>query len=145
MNSQDVSALVMAIYDKAIFVPVFSHIKIDEVRCGGAKASLIIDAARHLSKQGFVQSGVLTALTDVTSRVTGASVGVMAGTLSFSMNLTKAISACKIVEVNSVIKHHGRRTMVIASEIKDENNFLLATALTMMSVDGFFDEIPRKW
>ncbi|MPM65559.1 hypothetical protein SDC9_112456 [bioreactor metagenome] len=145
MNSQDVSALVMAIYDKAIFVPVFSHIKIDEVRCGGAKASLIIDAARHLSKQGFVQSGVLTALTDVTSRVTGASVGVMAGTLSFSMNLTKAISACKIVEVNSVIKHHGRRTMVIASEIKDENNFLLATALTTMSVDGFFDEIPRKW
>ena len=145
MNSQDVSALVMAIYDKAIFVPVFSHIKIDEVRCGGAKASLIIDAARHLSKQGFVQSGVLTALTDVTSRVTGASVGVMAGTLSFSMNLTKEISACKIVEVNSVIKHHGRRTMVIASEIKDENNFLLATALTTMSVDGFFDEIPRKW
>jgi len=145
LNSQDVSALVMAIYDKAIFVPVFSHIKIDEVRCGGAKASLIIDAARHLSKQGFVQSGVLTALTDVTSRVTGASVGVMAGTLSFSMNLTKAISACKIVEVNSVIKHHGRRTMVIASEIKDENNFLLATALTTMSVDGFFDEIPRKW
>ena len=61
------------------------------------------------------------------------------------MNLTKGISVCKMVEVNSVIKHHGRRTMVIASEIKDENNFLLATALTTMSVDGFFDEIPRKW
>ena len=49
------------------------------------------------------------------------------------------------IEVNSIIKHHGRRTMVIASEIKDENAFLLATALTTMSVDGFFDEIPRKW
>ncbi len=145
MNSSDVSALVMDIYDKAIFVPVFSHMKIDEVHCGAAKVSLKIDADRHLSKQGFVQSGVLTALTDVASRVTAASVGVMAGTLSFSINLTKGIDACKIVEVNSMIKHHGRRTMVIASEIKDENNFLLATALTTMSVDGFFDEIPRKW
>ena len=75
----------------------------------------------------------------------GASVGVMAGTLSFGMNLTKGISACQMVEVNSIIKHHGRRTMVISSEIKDENAFLLATALTTMSVDGFFDEIPRKW
>ena len=145
MNPKEAAALVMDIYDKAIFVPVFSHIKINEVRCGGAKASLKIDALRHLSKQGFVQSGVLTALTDVAARVTGARVGVMAGTLSFSMNLTKGISVRKMVEVNSVIKHHGRRTMVIASEIKDENNFLLATALTTMSVDGFFDEIPRKW
>lgn len=145
MNSSEVSALVMDIYDKAIFVPVFSHIKIDEVHCGAAKVRLEIEAARHLSKQGFVQSGVLTALTDVASRVTAASVGVMASTLSFSINLTKGITDCKMVEVNSMIKHHGRRTMVVASEIKDENNFLLATALTTMSVDGFFDEIPRKW
>ena len=145
MNSPNVSALVMDIYDKAIFVPVFSHIKIDEICCGSAKVSLSIEPTRHLSKQGFVQSGVLTALIDVASKVTGASVGVRAGTLSFSVNLTKGISTCKIVEVNSVIKHHGRRTMVIASEIKDETGFLIASALTTMSVDGFFDEIPRKW
>ncbi|MGE4588425.1 MAG: PaaI family thioesterase [Acidaminococcaceae bacterium] len=145
MDSRDISALVMDIYDRAIFVPVFSNIKIDEVRCGGAKASLKIEASRHLSKQGFVQSGVLTALTDVASKVAGASVGVMADTLSFGINLTKCISACNVLEASSVIKHHGRRTMVIASEIRDENNFLLATALTTMSVDGFFDEIPGKW
>ena len=145
MNSPNVSALVMDIYDRAIFVPVFSHIKIDEICCGSAKVSLSIEQTRHLSKQGFVQSGVLTALIDVAAKVTGASVGVRAGTLSFSVNLTKGISTCKIVEVNSVIKHHGRRTMVIASEIKDETGFLIASALTTMSVDGFFDEIPRKW
>ena len=145
MDASNISARVMDIYDNAIFVPVFSHIRIDEVCCGRVKVSLEIESARHLSKQGFVQSGVLTALIDVASKVTAASVGVMAGTLSFSMNLTKGISACKMVAVNSVIKHHGRRTMVIASEIKDENAFLLATALTTMSVDGFFDEIPRKW
>ena len=145
MNSPNVSALVMDIYDKAIFVPVFSHIKIDEVRCAGVKVSLKIDESRHLSKQGLVQSGVLAAITDVASKVAGASVGVMVGTLSLSMNLTKGISACKIIEVNSIIKLHGRGTMVIASEIKDEEDFLIATALTTMSVDGFFDEIPRRW
>ena len=32
-----------------------------------------------------------------------------------------------------------------AIEIKDEEDFLIATALTTMSVDGFFDEIPRRW
>jgi len=144
-NSTDIPALVMNIYDNAIFVPVFSHIKIDEIQCGSAKVSLKIDPARHLSKQGVVQSGVLTALVDVASKVTGASVGVLADTLSFGMNLTRNIFSCKFVEVRSLIKHHGRRTLVIISEIKDESGHLLASAVTTMAVEGFFDEIPGKW
>lgn len=144
-NSHDFSALVMNIYDKDIFVPVFSNIKIDEVLCGGASASLEIDPQKHLSRRGFVQSAVLTALNDVAVKITGASVGALVDTLSFSMNLTRDIPFCKIVKATGVVKHHGRSTMVIASEIKNEDGFLLATALTTMSIEGFFDEIPIKW
>lgn len=145
MKSSDVAALIRDAYGRAIFVPVFSRVKIDEINCGAVKVGLEIDSERHLNKQGFVQSGVFTALADVASRVAAASVGISADTLSFSINLTKSFSACTRVKVNSQIKHHGRRTVVIASEITDENDFLLATALNTMSVDGFFDEIPRKW
>lgn len=143
--TKDTPAFIRHLYEKNMFISDFFDIKIDEIHCGGATVSLKIDHQKHLNHRGVVQSGALAALTDAVSEITGASVGAKVDTLSFSMNFIKGIKATKAVSVVSEIRHHGRTTMVITAEMYNENKNLMATSLITLSVEGIFDEIPKKW
>ncbi len=144
-NFLDVAARVREIYSTNRFMMDFMYINIDEIKCGNCTVSLKIDPERHANHRRVVHGGVLTALADAVLGVTGASVGEVVVTASFSMNFIRNIRMGETARMVSHVKHHGRTTMVIEGEMYDEENRLMATMLaTMMNVDKF-EGIPAKW
>lgn len=143
--TKDVPTFIRETYKKNAFMADFFNIKIDEIHCGGATVSVKIVPEKHMNHRGVVHGGVLTALADSVLGVTGASVGASVVTLNFSMNFIKNIHVGGTARVQSEVKHHGKTTMVIAAEMYNEENELMATILTTMFIVGHFDEIPSKW
>ena len=141
----DVPARIREIYKHNCFMSDFFHISIDEIYCGGAQVSLHIEHDKHANHRSAVNGGVLTALAYSVLGVTGASVGEIVVTASFSMNFISNVSIDSTVRMISNIKHHGRSTMVIIGEMYDSRNRLLATMLaSMVNVDKI-EGIPGKW
>ena len=141
----DIPARIREICKHSCFISDCFHIHIDEVFCGGAQVSLHIENDRYLDHCNEVQGGVLTALADFVLRVTGASVGEAVMTTSFSMNFISNVSMDGTVRMVSNIKHHGRSTMVIAGEMYDSRNRLLATTMATMVNADKIEGIPRTW
>lgn len=141
---QDVPAYIRKMYAQSCFITSFG-VQIDEITCGSAVVSLMIDPVKHFNHRGFCHGGVLTALADSVLGVTGASVGAVVTPLNFSINFLKTVHSAGRVYVKSSIRHHGHTTMVIEAEMYDAENTLMATILTTMFVVGRFEEIPAKW
>ncbi len=141
---QDVPAYIREMYTHNAFMTKFG-IKIGEIKCGSAVVSLDLDPDKHFNHRGICHGGVLAALADSVLGVTGASVGAVVATLNFSMNYIRNVHGAKHVYVKSNIKHHGRTTMVIEAELRDDEDNLMATIMTTMFIVGRFEEIPAKW
>lgn len=141
---KDVPAYIRDMYSRNCFMNNFG-VRIDEITCGGAVVSIEIDPEKHFNHRGICHGGVFTALADSVLGVTGASVGAVVATLSFSMNFIRNVHGSGRVYVRSKIKHHGRTTMVIDSEMYDDDKRIMATILTTMYIVGRFEEIPAQW
>lgn len=120
-------------------------INIDEINCGSVIVSINIDPAKHFNHRGICHGGVLTALTDDVTGVTGASVGAAVATLNFNMNFIKSVRNAGMLYVKSKVWHHGHLTMVIEAEMYDDKHTLSATILATMFIAYRFAEIPEKW
>lgn len=141
---KDVPAYIREMYRYNSFMNKFG-VEIGEITCGSAEVSIKLDPMKHFNHRGICHGGVLTALADSVLGVTGASVGASVATLNFSMNFIKNVHSEERIFVKSTIRHHGRTTMVIEADMRDENNHLMATVLTTMFIVGRFEEIPEKW
>lgn len=141
---KDVPAYIREMYRYNSFMNQFG-VEIGEITCGSAVVSIKLDPMKHFNHRGICHGGVLTALADSVLGVTGASVGASVATLNFSMNFIKNVHSEERIFVKSTIRHHGRTTMVIEADMRDENNHLMATVLTTMFIVGRFEEIPEKW
>lgn len=143
---KDVPAYIREIYThNPLFISDYFNISIDEIHCGGATISMEIDPEVHFNHRGIIHGGVLEALADSTLGVTGASVGAVVSTLNFSMNFISNVKEACRISASAEIRHHGRTTMVIETEVKGPDGKLLATILTTMFINSRYEEIPAKW
>lgn len=117
---------------------------IEQVECGKVRVNLLLEAAAALDHLQVVRSSVLYRLLEAVLNVSAASVGVEAETLNFCCNVVKYTAAQNLYAVCKIC-HHGRMTLVAEAEVYDENDTLLATALTTLFVVDTIKDIPRKW
>ncbi|MCD8198588.1 MAG: PaaI family thioesterase [Phascolarctobacterium sp.] len=141
---QDVPSYIREMYSHNSFMNEF-NINIDEIKCGSVVVSIDIDPAKHFNHRGICHGGVLTALADAVTGVTGASVGAAVATLNFNMNFIKSVRNAGMLYVKSKIRHYGHLTMVIEAEMYDDKHTLMATILATMFIVDKFEEIPEKW
>ena len=142
---KDIPARIREIYTYNCFMTDYFQIRIDEVRCGNCQVSMHIDHSKHANHRNLVHGGVMTALADSVLGVTGASVGEVVVTASFSMDFIRNTKFDSDLRMVSHVKHHGRMTMVIAGEMYDEQDRLVATMLASMMNVGKVEGIPRNW
>lgn len=121
-----------------------SALNIEQVECGKVRVSLLLKATEALGHRQVIRSSVLYRLLEAVLNVSAASVGVEAETLNFCCNVVKYTAVQKLYAVCKIC-HHGRMTLVAEAEVYDENDTLLATALTTLFVVDTIKDIPRKW
>jgi uncharacterized protein (TIGR00369 family) len=92
-----------------------------------------------------VHGGVLAALADSVTGVTGASVGAAVVTVSMTMNFIRNTRPGERIRVVSRIVHRGRTTMVIEASMRDEDDRLMAEMMSTMMIVGHFPDIPERW
>ncbi len=141
---KDVPSYIREMYNHDFFMNGFG-INIDDIKCGSVVVSINIDPAKHFNHRGICHGGVLTALADAVTCVTGASVGAAVSTLNFNMNFIKSVRNAGILYVKSKIRHHGHLTITIEAEMYDDKHTLIATILATMFIADRFAEIPEKW
>lgn len=141
----DIPARIRKIYDRNCFMHDFFHVKIDEIRCGHVTVSLQTDPKKHANHRGLVHGGVLAALADSVTGVTGATVGAAVVTVSMTMNFIRNTRPGETISVSSRIVHRGRTTMVIEASMKDEEGRLMAEMMSTMMIVGHFPDIPETW
>lgn len=144
-ESEEIVARIRAIYSLNHFMSDYFHIVIDDIRCGEVTVSLQTDPMKHTNHRGVLHGGSMVALADSVTGVTGASVGAMVVTVSLTMSFIRNARPGSRLRVKSHITHSGRTTIVIAGEMYDEDNKLMANILANMMVVDHFPEIPRKW
>ena len=136
---------ILDIYSKNPFMSDYFHIHIDDIQCGSVTVSLKTDPKKHNNHRGRLHGGVLVALADSVTGVTSASVGASVVTVALTMNFIRTAKPGETIRVTSHITHNGRTTIIIAADMFDEENHLMANILATMMVVDHFPEIPRKW
>lgn len=144
-SPEDIIARIREIYAPNHFMMDYFHISIDEIRCGSVTVSLRTDPAKHCNHRGVIHGGVMAALADSVTGVTGASMGCMVVTVSMTLDYIRNIQPGKKMTVTSHVRHCGRTTMSIAAEMRDEDGKLMSNILASMMIIDHFPEIPKHW
>lgn len=135
---EEIVARIREIYVPNHFMSDYFHIDIDDIRCGKVMVSLLTDPRKHTNHREVLHGGVMMALADSVTGVTGASVGAVVVTVSLTMSFIRNARPGSRIRVKSHITHNGRTTIVIAAEMYDEDDKLMANILAdMMIVDHF--------
>lgn len=144
MDAQTCLKILRDIYKGNQFIS-YCGITIDSVRCGEATLSLVVDDTKHTNQYGFTHGGALEALADIALGVVCATVGKRVMTLSFNMNFIKNIHAGERAIAVAVLRHNGKRTMVVDVDTTTENGELMTRATATMFVRDLYDNIPESW
>lgn len=144
-SPEEIVARIREIYGPNHFMMDYFRISIDEIHCGSVTVSLRTDPAKHCNHRGVIHGGVMAALADSVTGVTGASMGCMVVTVSMTLDYIRNITPGKKMSVTSHVKHCGHTTMSIAAELRDEDGRLMSNILASMMIIGHFPEIPRSW
>lgn len=119
-------------------------LSIEQVNCGQVRIKFSVTAGADLDYRGVVRNSVIYRLLEAVLQTSAVSVGAEAETLNFCCNIVKYTAAQKLYAVCKIC-HCGRMTLVAEAEVYDENDTLLATALTTLFVVETIKDIPRKW
>ncbi len=144
-TAEEIRQHIWDIYSKNHFMHDYFHIDITEIHCGSATVTLKTDPLKHNNHRGRLHGGVLVALADSVTGVTSATVGASVVTVAMTMNFIRTAKPGDTIRVTSHITHNGRTTIVIAADMYDEEDHLMANILATMMVVDHFPEIPRKW
>ncbi len=144
MDAQTCLKFLRDVYKGNQFIS-YCGITIDSVRCGEATLSLVVDDTKHTNQYGFTHGGALEALADIALGVVCATVGKRVMTLSFNMNFIKNIHAGERAIAVAVLRHNGKRTMVVDVDTTTENGELMTRATATMFVRDLYDNIPESW
>lgn len=88
-NPEEIVARIREIYVPNHFMSDYFHIDIDDIRCGKVMVSLLTDPRKHTNHREVLHGGVMMALADSVTGVTGASVGAVVVTVSLTMSFIR--------------------------------------------------------
>lgn len=123
----------------------FCDIKFDDMECGQATLSMVIDPEKHTNLYGIVHGGALESLADTAIGAVCATVGARVMTLSITTNFIKNIHPGEKATCIAKIRHHGRTTIIVDADMFNQQNQLMCRTLATMFVRGSFPEVPAKW
>ena len=133
MDSQTCLEILRNVYKDNQFIS-YCGITIDAVRYGEATLSLVVDNTKHTNQYGFTHGGALEALADIALGVACATVGKRVMTLSFNMNFIKNIHAGERATAVAVVRHNGRRTMVVDVDTTTDDGELMCSYAIYMTI-----------
>lgn len=116
-------------------------ITIESVGEGEAKLKMPVDFTVHTNHWLGVHGGALAALADSVTGILCASVGKIAQTMNMNIDYISNLRCDGTAFVYGKIKHLGKSTIVINSEIRDEKNNLLCSVSNIMFISGDFNDI----
>lgn len=145
MNADQCLQIVRDIYKNNKYYNLLS-IEIDEVHCGEAILSMLIDAEKHTNQYGVVHGGALESLADVALGVVCATKGERVMTLSFNMNFIRNIHPGERAYAHARVCHHGRTTMVVEVDLYNaEKKTMGCVTATMFVRPDKYTQIPTSW
>ena len=115
------------------------------MKCGEATLSLTVDDTKHTNQYGFTHGGALEAIADIALGVACATVGKRVMTLAFNMNFIRNVRAGERAISTAVVRHNGRRTMMVDVDTVDGIGRLLTRATATMFVRDLYDNSPERW
>lgn len=144
-NAKDIQDRIRELYSTNAFMMDYFHIHIDEIHCGSARVSMVLDENIHNNHRHRIHGGVFAALADSVTGVTAATVGAAVVTVNMNLNFIRTAKSGEKITMDGRIIHLGHTTIVEEGEMRDEKGRIMCKmTATMMPLD-WFPEIPRKW
>ena len=116
-------------------------ITIESVGEGEAVLKMPIDFSVHTNHWLGVHGGALAALADAVTGILCASVGKIAQTMNMNIDYISNLRLDGTAFIYGKIKHLGKSTIVINSEIRDDKDNLLCSISNIMFISGDFNDI----
>ncbi len=143
-HSKTVAEQIREMYAGNWFMNQFG-ISIDLIEWEHVIVSLQLKKEKHFNHRSVCHGGVLSALADSVTGVTGASAGAAVATLNMNMNFIKSVKKeCRLF-VESRVMHRGHTTMLISAEMYDEEGTRYATMTASMFILKQFEFVPEQW
>ena len=144
MNSEKITQITRDIYKSNSFVKLCG-MSIDKVDFGRCELSMRVDPEKHTNLWGSVHGGALYSLADTCCGVCGVSVGARVVTVNMNMSFIRNIRAGETAVCKGHVTHLGRTTMVVATEMFNEQHKLMCQGTAVMLLKARYDFIPEHW
>lgn len=140
--SQEQIDKIRYLWSKNAFINLL-NIQIDEVGDKTSKISIEVDRDIHTNHWLGVHGGVLATMADVNAGLIGASIGKVVVTINININyISKPRGKGRLIAVGDTL-HAGRTTMIVHSQIRDEDNRLICDATLTMLLAGELDDLLK--
>jgi uncharacterized protein (TIGR00369 family) len=144
-NPDEIRSHIRDIYKPNHYMMDFMKYDIERIDCGDVVVSLHTDPALHTNHRGIIHGGAMASLVDSVTGVTSASQGAVVVTVSLQISYIHNTTPGETMRCHGHIIHHGRTTIVITGDVKDDDGTLMGTFTANMMVVKRFPEIPKKW
>lgn len=122
----------------------FLGIKVEDVARGRVTLGMEL-RHEHSNIHGFLYGGILAAMADAMALGLISSVGKLAVTTDLSMNFIHAAAVPGYIRLRGKVRHDGGRMVMLAGEIRDAHEVLLADIQVSMLVLRRRPEVPEIW
>lgn len=126
-------------YEQNWFMKNFG-VRIEQIERGHVIVGLTLEKEKHFNHRGVCHGGVLAALADSVTGVTGASVGAAVATLDMNMSFIKSVKEEGPIFVESHVRHEGRTILIIDGSLYNEKKEEYATLRATMFIIGPWKE-----
>lgn len=133
--------LLLRIHDRNLFAK-YLGMEIVDIREGVSVVSMVV-THKHTNIREVVHGGALVSLADMAMMLACASLARRTVTLDLNINFVRRVREKDTVTAFSQVIHNGKTTVVVDSNIKDEQGRLLARARgTFFSIGRYQPEDP---
>lgn len=144
MKRETCVTLLKEIYEKGNPFVMLCGIVIDDAGCGMAKSHMVVTEPLT-NLVGHLHGGAIATIIDNIFGVTCRTVGAEVVTQSITTSFIRNTDIGKTIYASGHIEHLGRTTIVLAADIKDEDERLMAHSIATMFVTGSDARFPREW
>jgi len=136
---------IQKLYAKNYFMNSFG-IQISEIHCGSATVALNVVLEKHGNLNGITHGGLIAALADNATGVTGATIGKKVVTSSLHIDYIKGAPIGSRLEATAKILHKDERLLMMSITVHDlKQKALIAKASANMIIISKYPFIPEKW
>lgn len=118
--------------------------KIVDLRDGMAEVTMPVVFDKHTNLYSVAHGGAVASLADTAMGVACATTGNRVVTIDMNINYIKSAERETIIRATATVLHKGRTTMVVETDLKDNDNALIAKARGTFYVIGKFEEAANS-